>query len=146
MRSRANLKQAKIFLDKEQQTLKDVTDKKKLVIKSNLNKEEYQKLIAFLATLSPKFSLVIRDVLQKNKMAHFLERINGHFLAKRIVSEWPGTKLLDNTAELYIFAVTPISIKVIMNSVENLYDWLEPKLPEDLCFLFSDSNPYFNTD
>ena len=59
-------------------------------------------------------------------------------MAKRIVTEWPGTKLLEGTAELHIFAVTPLSIKVIMNAVDNLYDWLGPKYPEDLCFIAHD--------
>jgi hypothetical protein len=66
-------------------------------------------------------------------------------LEKCAQSEWPGTKLLDSTALVYYFDLNKDSAEHLSKASTDLYSWLLPNLPEDLCLIKDDGNPWLVT-
>ena len=60
-------------------------------------------------------------------------------------SRWPGTELFGNKATIYSFQSLPELSKILKEAVNSLYSWVQPDLPEDLCFLRSDNTPLLIT-
>ncbi len=57
-------------------------------------------------------------------------------------SEWPGTRLFGKTAWVYHYNLGPECAAVLKRTTGALFDWTQPKLPEDLCFLRGDGEPW----
>jgi hypothetical protein len=71
-----------------------------------------------------------------------LERLRPWIQEEKQLGEWPGTKLHGHTALVRFFAFNPESAIVLKESAKALYDWQQPALPEDLCLLRPDGEPW----
>ena len=96
-------------------------------------------LLAFCASRSTTALLVIREKDWLNNTARrVLSELEPHLLSKEESSEWPGTRLLSETATVLRYSVTPGFVSVLRNQTDALYQWQQPERPEDLCFLRQD--------
>jgi hypothetical protein len=68
-----------------------------------------------------------------------LSRLRSHEVDRRTVSEWPGTRLrFGGSATLFEYKMNAGLVASLISIASGLYDWLQPKLPEDLGFLRAD--------
>jgi hypothetical protein len=98
----------------------------------------YTDLLTYAASRCESFSLVWRKQFHFETSARQIANSLRPFLISNLsTDEWPGTKLIGHEAIVRQYRVTDKSIK-ILGSVNGLYSWLQPKLPEDLAFYLSD--------
>lgn len=97
--------------------------------------EIYRRLLDRIAPLCGRFSLVVRPTIELGTAASdVLQQLQPFLVANAQQDAWPGTQLIGDTAHVYYFTVDPRSLAILLNAAEGLYDWLQPALPEDLCF------------
>jgi hypothetical protein len=60
-------------------------------------------------------------------------------------TEWPGTTLGGQTAEVHEFVLSEGSIDLLRSSSTAVFDWYYPDLPEDLCLLKPDGTTWFHS-
>mgnify|MGYP001608477266 CR=1 FL=1 len=90
--------------------------------------------------------LVVRNGLNLDASAYaLLEKLEPYQLSKGEASEWPGTVLFDDSAVVYRFEYVHAVFEIIRNAADSFYDWKQPGLPEDLCLLRSNEDPWFVT-
>lgn len=77
---------------------------------------------------------------EKGKLA--LQRLSPWMRKEEQLAEWPGTRLYGHTALVRFFAFNTESVKVLEDCANALYDWQQPKLPEDLCLLRPGGEPW----
>jgi hypothetical protein len=88
--------------------------------------------------------LVVRNGLNLDATGHsILEKLRPYQLSKNEASEWPGTLLFDGSADVYLFRYVDAVFKLISDAADSFYGWEQPKLPEDLCLLRSNEDPWF---
>ena len=61
---------------------------------------------------------------------------------EREVSEWPGTKLFAGMATLREYELTEPSHLVLIGAARGLYDWCQPRRPEDLVLWRAEGEPW----
>jgi hypothetical protein len=72
-----------------------------------------------------------------------LHRLNDHEIARREVTEWPGTQLLlGATATLIQYRMSSRLADLLASMADGLYEWAQPNLPEDLGFLRDDGSTW----
>lgn len=69
-----------------------------------------------------------------SRAADALERLRSWRLSHAEVSAWPGTRLL-GSATLYVHRCAPSPASTLLELSDGLFEWVEPLLPEDLCFM-----------
>ena len=78
-------------------------------------------------------------------LARLIDGILPYLVSKSETSEWPGTKLFGHTATVYAFRLAAPVFELLTSYASGLYEWLQPKLPEDLSFLCFDQRPWLTT-
>jgi hypothetical protein len=71
-----------------------------------------------------------------------IERLRPWIREEKQCCEWPGTKLHGHTALVRVFAYDQGSATVLKESADSLFEWQQPALPEDLCLLRPDGEPW----
>jgi len=118
--------------------------KKIYVCNEQLNEDNYKMLLSSLVSYVPYFSLVVRETLTlDSKGQEVLDLLKPFLISEDNVSEWPGTKLYDGTAKLFIFILNTKTISILLDFSNNIFDWVQPSLPEDLCLLRNDKAGLF---
>lgn len=103
---------------------------------------EFRDLVNWLVPRSREFWLILREDRTPHSQAdHVLASLSRWRISSDRVSEWPGTRLYSATATCYRHRCTPSPASALIELSEGLFDWQEPDLPEDLCFLASDQRP-----
>ena len=74
-----------------------------------------------------------------------LHRLSPFLLSRDQRSEWPGTKLWGHTAMVYRFQLASYTKEILLAAAAGPYSWLQPELPEDLCFLRPAGTPWLVT-
>jgi hypothetical protein len=70
-----------------------------------------------------------------------LEILRPEEIGQRSVTEWPGTRLLGaETAMLVQYRCSARLASLLRSVTTGLYDWVHPRLPEDLGFLRADES------
>lgn len=113
-------------------------------LSAELTANQYHQLLKFAADYCDTFQLVVRNsIVLSDKAKTFLDNLSPFLQAKTDVSEWQGTKLLDGSiAELYCFRLSTETISLLNNTAYGLFSWVQPELPEDLCLVRSDAEPF----
>jgi hypothetical protein len=102
----------------------------------------YNSLIQYAQQRCPTALLVVRHSLPlSEKGESVLKRLDVFLKDKVTSSEWPGTKLIGRTADVYHFAFGSECAAALRQITHALYNWKQPGLPEDLCFLRDDGEP-----
>ena len=106
----------------------------------------YRDLLALSLKECAYFQLVLRFDWSLNingKKA--LESLSPFLKGKLTVSEWPGTILHGQTAQLLRFILNKRSVQVLGELTSSLYSWVYPDLPEDLSLIREDDLPWLVT-
>jgi hypothetical protein len=104
--------------------------------------ETYCRLIRHLSSYCNEFLLVIRSSVNAYPSTiEGLEKFRDFLLRRSEEAKWPGTELLDGTATVYRFRLSPEALDHLSSLAEGLYSWKQPELPEDLCFIRFDGSP-----
>lgn len=74
-----------------------------------------------------------------------LKRLAPFLREKVSSSEWPGTRLLNQRASVFCYNFGVECAQVLKEATNSLYAWQQPDLPEDLCLLFTDGDPWLVT-
>jgi len=108
--------------------------------------ELYRSILAKALQHCDRFTLVQRRecIIDESAKKVFSE-LSGHLRQERDVSEWPGTKLLDDTAILREYELSEASVAVLGRVVEGLYEWCQPGRPEDPVFWRVSGGPWLVT-
>lgn len=101
--------------------------------------ELWSKLLLHLGRYATYISVIIRDGLPLEKSGQdLLRRLSPYVVDTRRVTSWPGTVLLGEEASLTRIKASADAICLISETVQGLYDWRQPRFPEDLALLAED--------
>jgi hypothetical protein len=90
--------------------------------------------------------LVVRSELGLSQSGEtVLERLTPFLIDRREAEEWPGTKLHGGFARVSRFSLGRESASIICAATDHLYGWRQPDLPEDLCILRRNGDPWLIT-
>ena len=100
----------------------------------------YRGLIAFLFRHGTSCSVVLRrEMPVSQSQQSFLDAALPFLLKRTVQSEWPGTRLLGGTAEVFTYHLAPEMERLFL-AAQGLYDWQSPALPEDPAFYRADDS------
>lgn len=103
-------------------------------IKKNLSGNEYINLLKYSLKFCDRFNLVVRNSIDFDTQGkELLGSLNKFLINCEEKAEWPGTRLLDDKANVYNYILCIEAIETLTCVVDNLFGWLQPKYPEDLC-------------
>lgn len=120
--------------------------RKEYTILSEPTGEEYRSLLRALFPFSRQVLLVVRSTAPLSEFGRqILKELEKDLVLQEKRCEWPGTRLLGHTATVYIFALTSHCLDVLVCRADRLYQWQQPTLPEDLCFLRNEMDPVLTT-
>jgi len=106
----------------------------------------YAKLLQQALSYCGSFILVLRHSIDVNESAQsVLNRLEPFLIRREERSEWPGTQLLDETAQVSTFQLSPATATVLAEVAPSLFSWTQPELPENLCLLREDGEPWLAT-
>lgn len=106
--------------------------------------EQYRRMLRFSAALCSQALLVVRHGCgMDERAARVLECLQPSCLCSQERSEWPGTLLLyGHTALVYQYVLNEQSLSILTQSANHLFEWVQPGLPEDLCLLRPNGEPW----
>jgi len=109
--------------------------------------DAYRRLIVFCSQHASEMLLVVRQVqnlaASGQSTLSYLEAIGATWVD---ATEWPGTRLTrGGIARVYHIPINRESVARIASTVDDLYAWLSPEQPEDLCFIRADGEDIFAT-
>jgi len=108
--------------------------------------EAYVRLLHHALSQCDSFTLVIRHSIDVNATAEaVLNRLEPYLTRRDEIAEWPGTLLLDGTAQVNTFKLSPPTASVLAEVADGLFSWTQPELPEDLCLIKKDGEPWLVT-
>lgn len=64
-----------------------------------------------------------------------LQTLERDLVLKSERREWPGTRLPGGSATVYLVRLTKRSLETLCSRASRLYEWVQPRLPEDLCLM-----------
>jgi hypothetical protein len=121
-------------------------NQKNYVLPSNIEGQIYRDLLSFSAGYCDKFILVLRDTVGLNKNAIKAVKMLSPFLVSTSEkSSWGGTILLTGTATVNEYKFSNDSLELILALSNDLYDWVQPNLPEDLGLIRDDNSPFLSS-
>jgi hypothetical protein len=103
----------------------------------------YERLVRLAPTYCTQALLVVRD---EGGMSEALATVLRDLAAQsRRASSWPGTRLIGADATVYEAPLSPANVAILCAAGDRLYGWLQPDLPEDLCFLRADGSAWLTS-
>lgn len=106
----------------------------------------YELLLKGVANYGAMGQLVLRRTMGRAKSCEaFLGELSPWICVTAARAEWPGTRLVDNLADVVVFELCTESLTILFRHSCGLYSWIQPELPEDLCILRHDSSPILAT-
>jgi hypothetical protein len=110
------------------------------------SEETYREIIRCGLLYCTQFSLVLRSSIHLNESgSQFLQSLRPFLLKAESTSEWPGTRLIDDVADVFYYELSPVSAELITSVSTRLFQWTQPELPEDLCLLRTPADPWLVT-
>lgn len=111
------------------------------VINTKIN--SIKKLTEGLFDFADSFSFVLRDENLMSQQTHtLLNELSIYLIIETDVKEWPGTKLTLDNARLFKYYLNKETAFILSFYNDNLYNWLQPTLPEDIVF-YKNDQPVF---
>ena len=119
------------------------------IVRLNFIKEPrgrlYRGLLDFALGYCETALLVVRKTISLEAGGQAaLSRLEPFLKRKAESLEWPGTSVSDLKWGAWVFeySFTFESAEILKQAASGLYRWLQPKLPEDLCLLRADGQPW----
>ena len=108
--------------------------------------EPYLRLLHHALSYCDSFILVIRRSIDVDaSAAALLNRLEPSLISSEESSEWPGTQLLDSTALVNTYKLSPNTAADLAEVADGLFSWCQPRLPEDLCLIRKGGDPWLVT-
>ncbi|MGH2772796.1 MAG: hypothetical protein ACRDIU_06635 [Actinomycetota bacterium] len=108
--------------------------------------ETYASLLQLASRWCSMALLVVRDRLGLSELgAHLTKELEPFLLERSTSSSWPGTTLLKGSASVSTYRLDPTVVERLSAATTGLYGWQQPELPEDLCLLRRDGDPWLVT-
>ncbi len=105
--------------------------------------DDYHSLLDYAFTKCAFASLVVRRRSDLGVTAtRLLGDLSEHIENVKEQSEWPGTKLMSATAEVYCIRLSAEVVNRLKAEANCLHNWIVPDLPEDLALLREDQTPW----
>jgi hypothetical protein len=119
----------------------------KYIFKFKLENSYYYNLLDFLSTISKELILVERRQLEFDENAKsLLNELESNLVSKTYANEWPGTRLLgQDNAEISRFKTNKDTMDILKKYSHSLFDWIAPRLPEDIAFFRQDGTIILGT-
>jgi hypothetical protein len=106
----------------------------------------YRGLIRASLNYGASFLLVVRSLLAVHQSVRLaMEDLEPFVVSRTDESEWPGTRLFDETASVSRFLLRSETARILGKVADGLYEWVQPDLPEDLCIMRADGSPWLVT-
>ena len=106
----------------------------------------YYQLLEIAQSICKYALLVILHTIPVDVTAKLaLEQLTPFLVSITESNEWPGTILTNSTAQIYKYNLETECINVLKKLSTRLYDWKQPYLPEDICFLKEDGSAWLVT-
>ena len=97
---------------------------------------DYCALLTAGQAVCDEVSLVVRPGISLSPNGEkLLIQLESFILQVGEKSEWPGTRLLQETATVYRFKFSSRCAEILSSAASGLYSWVQPDLPEDLCLI-----------
>ncbi|MEJ8553067.1 hypothetical protein [Tepidibacter sp. Z1-5] len=112
------------------------------------NRKQYTYLLKHSITKCTEFILVVVPEIELNTNgAKVLDRLKPYLKEKKKGYEWPGTQRFEDgdPVTIYHYSLNEHSINILLQSADSLYSWVQPNLPEDLCFIKEDGSVWVYT-
>lgn len=71
-----------------------------------------------------------------------LRRIEPALVRREVRNSWPGTTLFESSATVATYRLTTDVVAALTTATSGLYGWQQPDLPEDLCLLRDEDDPW----
>lgn len=97
--------------------------------------EQLGNLISIAAQRCDTFLFVLDDMPLSEKGVQVMARLEPMLLSREETSEYPAGRLAWGSVIAYTYRVTSDAVEVLRSATECLFDWVQPDLPNDLCFL-----------
>lgn len=108
--------------------------------------ETYASLLRFSSRWCDSALLVVRERLGlSDDGAAFMKRLEPFLLEQRDATSWPGTTLLEGSASVSTYRLDPMVVDLLSAATSGLFGWQQPELPEDLCLLRPEGDPWLVT-
>lgn len=105
--------------------------------------ETYVELIRTSVTWCSRALLVVQDGhAMSNRGDAVLRRLEPDLIRREVRASWPGTTLLEGSATVATYQLTSEVVAALTTAATGLYDWQQPELPEDLCLLRDEDDPW----
>src|SRR5687767_7695832 len=115
-------------------------------LSADITGEAYASLLQEALSACESFTLVVRHSMDLDDSERkVLNRLQPFLIAQEEKSEWPGTQLLDSTAQVNSYELTPLAAEVLAEAASGLFSWTQPELPEDLCLFRAGGEPWLVT-
>jgi hypothetical protein len=103
----------------------------------------YRRLLEISTAYCGTFLLVKRHTIAMDETAESaLEALRPFIKEVHESSEWPGTQLLGGTATVYQYHLSEKAVVLLGEMAQGLFSWVQPYLPEDLCLLRANGEPW----
>lgn len=101
------------------------------------------KILEAMSDYANSFSYVVRDGMAvSSKAVQLIDELSPYLLSCNHCQEWPGTKLLIGSALLFSYSLSALSANVLVNTSDDIYEYILPNLPEDIV-LYQNDTPVF---
>lgn len=108
--------------------------------------DTYVALLRFGARICDRALLVVRRSLPLVPVGRdFLKLSEPYLDSVTSSSEWPGTVLIGDEADVYRFRLDSEFVVALSQSVGGLYEWQQPHRPEDLCLIRHDGRAWLTS-
>lgn len=115
-------------------------------LSADITGEAYASLLQEALSACESFTIVVRHSMDLDDSERkVLNRLQPFLIAQEEKSEWPGTQLLDSTAQVNSYELTPLAAQVLAEAASGLFSWTQPELPEDLCLFRAGGEPWLVT-
>ncbi|MEK3889876.1 hypothetical protein [Bacillus sp. FSL K6-3431] len=95
--------------------------------------ETYRQLIKILCNYSDMFYFVTRKELRYDQ--EILAKFEPYTIETYQTKKWANTETEGPAATVYVIEANLNTCRLLQQSAKTLYDWVAPKLPEDLTFM-----------
>lgn len=111
-------------------------------IATEIEDEKYKNLLNFCLDHCSRFLFVIRpNINLETRGKRLLKELEPYLIGSEIADRWPGTHLLSTNANIFTYELNVFSVRKLQEYANSLFQWRNPELPEDLCFLDGRNSP-----
>jgi hypothetical protein len=105
--------------------------------------DAYESLLRVASRFATFLGVIVRSerVRLTDRARAVLVSLEPHLVRVEDTASWPGTDLIGGrVSKRYIYRLTPESLDVLVAAASDLYQWVNPSLPEDLHLLREDGS------